>query len=206
VGPLTEQDARSAWMIYFNSPDIEATTRQVEDSGGTVRVAPMDVPGQARMAQFTDPQGGEFAAWQPSPNKGLESVDEPGSLTWTELYTPDADAAKAFYGRLFDWRTDDTELPGGAGTYAIISPTSGGEDRMQGGMMQVGPDVLSVAGGHAYWHPVFGTTDCDATAAAVTTNGGGVHMGPQDVEGVGRLAVCVDPFGADFVALQPERG
>jgi predicted enzyme related to lactoylglutathione lyase len=28
-------------------------------------------------------------------------------------------------------------------------------------------------------------------------------MGPEDAEGVGRLAVCVDPAGADFVVLTP---
>jgi hypothetical protein len=28
-------------------------------------------------------------------------------------------------------------------------------------------------------------------------------MGPEDVEGVGRLAVCLDPFQADFVLLTP---
>lgn len=30
-------------------------------------------------------------------------------------------------------------------------------------------------------------------------------MGPEDVEGVGRLAVCLDPSKADFVALTPAR-
>lgn len=40
----------------------------------------------------------------------------------------------------------------------------------------------------------------------MTGNGGRVQMGPQDAEGVGRLAVCLDPANADFVVLTPVRG
>jgi predicted enzyme related to lactoylglutathione lyase len=31
-------------------------------------------------------------------------------------------------------------------------------------------------------------------------------MGPEDAEGVGRLAVCLDPANADFVVLTPAQG
>ncbi|MFF8386274.1 VOC family protein [Streptomyces kanasensis] len=203
LGALSEEGARSAWMIYFCTRDADATTEAVRRSGGSVRVEPTEADGEGRMAQYTDPQGGQFAVWQPGTHKGLDAVDEPGSLSWVELYTTDAAAAKTFYGDLFGWRTQDMNLPGGGGTYALITPADLPEERMHGGLMELPAEQLQPTGGRPYWHPVFASEDCDATVARVTAAGGSVQMGPEDAEGVGRLAVCLDPAGADFVVLTP---
>ncbi|MEV0598421.1 VOC family protein [Streptomyces sp. NPDC050315] len=203
LGKLTEQGARPAWMIYFSVTDADATTQAVERAGGTVRVAPMDLDDWGRMAQFSDPLGGQFAVWQPGTDKGFELVDQPGSLSWTELYTSDATAAKEFYGGIFGWQFSDMELPGGGGTYSLITPAGLPENRMQGGLMQLPKEHLALANGRPYWHPVFNVPDCDTAVAKVTENGGSVQMGPDNAEGVGRLAVCLDPSNADFVTLTP---
>jgi predicted enzyme related to lactoylglutathione lyase len=203
LGKLTEEGARSAWMIYYCVTDADATTRAVENAGGTVRVAPMELDEWGRMAQYSDPLGGQFAVWQPGTNKGVDRVDEVGSLSWTELYTSDAAAAKDFYGRVLGWQFSDMELPGGGGTYSLITPAALPEDRMQGGVMELGKEALALTNGRPYWHPVFNVADCDAAVAKVTENGGSVQMGPEDAEGVGRLAVCLDPSNADFVVLTP---
>ncbi|MFD3944425.1 VOC family protein [Streptomyces sp. NPDC058579] len=205
LGKLTETGARSAWMIYYSVEDADATTRAVEQAGGTVRVAPMDLGEWGRMAQYSDPLGGQFAVWQPGKDSGVELVDAPGSLSWTELYTSDAAAAKRFYGDVLGWWYSDMELPGGGGTYSLVTPAGLSEDRMQGGIMGMRAEDLTLTNGRPYWHPVFDVEDCDAAVARVTANGGSVQMGPDDAEGVGRLAVCVDPSNADFVLLTPEK-
>jgi hypothetical protein len=205
LGKLTEEGARSAWMIYFSVTDADATTQAVERAGGTVRVAPRDLDDWGRMAQYSDPSGGQFAVWQPGKNTGFELVDEPGSLFWTELCTSDAAAAKEFYGGVFGWQFSDTELPGGGGAYVLITPAGLPEERMQGGLMELPKENLALAGGRPYWHPVFAVSDCDAAVAKVTENGGSVQMGPEDAQDVGRLAVCLDPSSADFVVLTPVR-
>ncbi|MFE5614004.1 VOC family protein [Streptomyces sp. NPDC056470] len=204
LGKLTEEGARSAWMIYYSVADADATLQAVERAGGTVRVPPMDLDEWGRMAQFSDPQGGQFAVWQPGTNKGVELVDETGSLSWTELYTTDDAAAKEFYGGVFGWQYGDMAMPGGGGTYTLITPAGLPEERMQGGLMKLTAKDLVLTGGKPYWHPVFAVADCDAAVAKVVENGGNVQMGPDDAEGVGRLAVCVDPSNADFVVLAPE--
>ncbi|MFD5409261.1 VOC family protein [Streptomyces nojiriensis] len=206
LGKLTEEGARPAWMIYHSVTDADATTEAVERGGGTVRVAPRDLDEWGRMAQYSDPLGGQFAVWQPGRSTGVELVDAPGSLCWTELYTSDAAAAKEFYGGVFGWRFSDMALPGGGGAYALITPAGLPEERMHGGLMELPAEHLALAHGRPYWHPVFAVTDCDAAVAAVTGNGGSLQMGPQDAEGVGRLAVCLDPANADFVVLAPVRG
>ncbi|MET9734447.1 VOC family protein [Streptomyces sp. NPDC006458] len=203
LGKLTEQGARPAWMIYYSVADADATTQAVTKAGGTVRVPPMDLDEWGRMAQYSDPLGGQFAVWQPGTSKGVELVDAPGALSWTELYTTDAEGAKKFYGDVLGWWYSDMELPGGAGTYALITPAGQPEDRMHGGVMGMAGEDLTLTGGKPYWHPVFNVDDCDEAVARITANGGSTQMGPQDVEGVGRLAVCLDPSNADFVVLKP---
>ena len=168
-----------------------------------MRVAPKDLGDWGRMAQFTDPLGGQFAVWQPGSNAGFELTDAPGALAWTELYTSDAEASKEFYGGVFGWQYGDMELPGDGGAYTLIRPAGLPEERMQGGLMELPKESLALADGRPYWHPVFGVTDCDAAVAQVTGHGGTVQMGPVDAEGVGRLAVCLDPSNADFVLLTP---
>ncbi|NBM16849.1 VOC family protein [Streptomyces sp. GC420] len=204
VGQLTEEGARSAWMLYFQVPDADEAAATVQRLGGAVRMAPTGVEDEGRMAQFSDPQGGQFAVWQPGEFPGLEAVDLPDTLCWTELYSTDAAGAKEFYGGLFGWETQDIPLPGDGGTYSLIGPAGAGQERMHGGIMQLPAEALTLTGGRPYWHPVFAVTDCDASVAKVTENGGSVQMGPEDAEGVGRLAVCVDPSGADFVLLNPQ--
>lgn len=204
IGPLTEKGARSAWMLYFRTEDADATAAAVDQAGGTVRVAPFDADGAGRMAQFTDPQGGQFAVWQPGETKGIETVNEHGALCWTELYTTDAEAARAFYGTVFGWTfdampmSDDDPM-----TYWLVTPAGQDQERMQGGIMELKREELATSGGRPYWHPVFQSSDCDATIARLTENGGTVQMGPETAENVGRIAVCQDRNGADFVVLTP---
>lgn len=205
LGPL-DRSARPAWMVYFRTSDADAAAEQVRAAGGTVRLEPFDIEDHCRMAQFTDPQGGQFAAWQPLRTPGLETVDEPGSLMWVELYTTDAAGAKAFYGGLFGWEYTDTPVPGRPETtYTMITPGGAApQERMHGGLMQVPRSALAVTGGNSSWRPVFRAADCDAAAALVREHGGNVVSGPENAEGVGRMASCLDPSGADFVLLTPQ--
>ncbi len=92
-------------------------------------------------------------------------------------------------------------MQGDGGVYTLITPAGLPEERMQGGLMQLRAEDLTLTGGRPYWHPVFAVADCDTAVAAVTGNGGSVQMGPVDMPDVGRLAVCLDPSGADFVLL-----
>ncbi len=43
---------------------------------------------------------------------------EPGTFCWVDLSTSDAAGAKVFYGELFGWEFEDSEIPGG-GAYTM---------------------------------------------------------------------------------------
>ncbi|MDS1270226.1 VOC family protein [Lipingzhangella sp. LS1_29] len=207
VGPLEEEGARSAWMLYFHTPDVDAAAASVRHLGGSVRVAPGDVGEEGRMAQFSDPLGGRFAVWQPNRAPGLELVNRPGALSWTELMTPDPSVAARFYGDLFGWHFAEMPMPDGTGTYRVITSAGGGsqqEQQEQGGIVELAAEHLPE--GTPYWHPVFNVGDCDSAAALASRGGGDVVLEPQDVTGVGRMAVCHDLFGAEFVVLAEPEG
>ncbi|MFD9211484.1 VOC family protein [Streptomyces sioyaensis] len=202
VGPLSEEGADSAWTVYFQTPDADATAKAVEQAGGSVRVAPMDVFTAGRLAAFTDPTGADFAVWQPRVQGGLDMVMAPNTLCWTELYTTDAAAAKDFYGTVFSWQSQDMPMGGGA-VYSVVSAPGGGktDDTGHGGIMQLQQEHLQ-AGSTSEWHPYFAVTDCDATFAAATGHGATAMIPPTDAPGVGRLAMLKDPAGAPFALLK----
>ncbi|MDI3406648.1 VOC family protein [Streptomyces cavernicola] len=114
-----------------------------------------------------------------------------GSLTWTDVGTPDIDRANGFYGGVFGWASE-----------------SAGEDF--GGYVTYRSDGQSVAGGMQVpeadappaWSLYFRTPDIEATAKAVEQAGGTVVLEPVDVGELGRMAVFTDPTGAGFSAWQ----
>ncbi|GAA1898821.1 VOC family protein [Streptantibioticus ferralitis] len=198
VGPLMQEGAAPAWTLYFHTPDADATAKSVEQAGGTVRFAPMDVFTEGRMAGFTDPTGAEFAVWQPIENQGLEAVNDPNTLCWTELHTAAPDTAKTFYRSVFGWQTQDMPMEGF--TYTVVVPAGGGEDAGQGGIMGVN-DELRESGWKPGWRPYFEVADCDAAVAVAKEKGGQVVAPPADLAGVGRMAALTDPFGAPFSVI-----
>ncbi|MGW0966463.1 VOC family protein [Streptomyces sp. NPDC002516] len=199
LGPLTQEGAKSAWMIHFKADDIQATVAAITAGGGAIRMEPMDVMGEGHLAQATDPQGAEFALWQPGKTVGLETASVPNTLLWVELHAADPLAAIAFYQGLFGWRTQDMPAPGM--TYRVLSTKDGDQqDASFGGVAPMGGG----AGEQPRWVPYFYAEDADAISAAATANGGTVLMPAEDVPEVGRIAWLADPFGAVFALLKPD--
>lgn len=193
VGPLGEGQT-SAWTIYFNVPDADATTKAVEQAGGTIRLEPMDVFTNGRMAQFTDPGGAEFAVWQPGETKGVDELNTPGSVSWVELHSAEPKAAQEFYGSTLGWTA--AEMPMSDGQYTLFSPEGGGENSEIAGVAQLQE-------GHSpHWLPYFETEDVDAAVARATEAGGSVVMPATDYPEVGRMAWLTDPFGARFALMR----
>lgn len=195
LGPLTEDGAKSAWTTYFRSDDVQASARDVVEGGGTVRLEPMHV-GEAWLAQFTDPQGAQFAVLQSG--AGLEKTSEDDTLVWVELHVGDPEAAIRFYEGLFGWRSEPMQAPGMA--YRVLSIKEG--DRQAGSFGGVAP-LEGRPEEDARWVPYFAVADADATVAAVQENGGAVLMPAADVPDVGRIAWLADPSQAVFAVLKP---
>ncbi|GGU44663.1 VOC family protein [Lentzea flava] len=128
---------------------------------------------------MTDPQGAEFGVWQQT---GLDAVSVPGALTWLELHSP-ADGV-SFYRTVFSW--DVVTIPGAPG--AFFRPAGTGAGRLFGAVVEDSA---------AHWLPYFEVTDVDQAAGAAE-----VIVEPYELDGVGRIAVLVDPFGARFGVMR----
>ena len=53
------------WLYYFNVEAIDAAIDRAQSGGAKLLMGPMEVPGGAWIAQFTDPQGALFALVAP---------------------------------------------------------------------------------------------------------------------------------------------
>jgi predicted enzyme related to lactoylglutathione lyase len=182
-----------AWAVYIATADSGETARRVEQAGGTVVVAPMDVMGAGRMAVFQDSQGAFFSTWQAGDHKGAQLVGEAGALCWVELNARDADGAKEFYPAVFGWKAETHE---GAMPYTEFYL---GPDAVAG-MMAMPAEIPQEV--PPYWLPYFGANDVDGTSGRGRELGAAVVVEPSEVPGGGRFAVLRDPLGAVFGLFQ----
>lgn len=102
-----------------------------------------------------------------------------------ELSTTDVPAAKAFYGKLFDWKLEDVPMPGASYTLIQVGTGTGG------GLMQ-----QMIPGAPSAWLAYVEVDDIAAATKKAQTLGAKVMKDVTEVMGAGWLSVIVDPTGA----------
>lgn len=112
-----------------------------------------------------------------------------GAVSWHELSTPDVEAAKAYYGKVFGWTFEAMDM--GGMTYSVIKI---GDEAIGG--------ITARAEGAPGWQNYVTVTDIDAALAAATAAGGRVLVPVTQIPNVGRFAVLADPQGGVIAAIQ----
>jgi uncharacterized protein len=114
----------------------------------------------------------------------------PGTFSWAELATSDADAAKAFYTKVFGWEYRDNPIPGGQ-VYSTV--------------VKNGKDVAALFSSEQppHWNCYVTVESAAAAAARATELGATVAAEAFDVMDVGRMAVIIDPVGATLCLWEP---
>jgi uncharacterized protein len=108
----------------------------------------------------------------------------PGTFSWAELVTSDANAAKAFYTSVFGWDYRDNPIPDGS-----VYSTALREDK----------DVAALFTSDEqppHWNCYVTVESADEAAKRAGELGANVVAEPFDVMDVGRMAVFMDPHGA----------
>ncbi len=192
--------ARPGWLGYIAVDDVDTRLAQLLQAGGAVHHPAQDIPGVGRFATVADPQGAVFCLFKghsdeapPQPAAGT-----PGTMGWHELYAGDQDSAWAFYSSLFGWTQDEAIDMGAMGVYQLFAASAGGP--AIGGMMTCPPEVPQPC-----WLYYVNVEAVDAAAARVTAAGGQVVSGPMEVPGGSWIVQCVDPQGAMFAMVAPQR-
>jgi uncharacterized protein len=111
----------------------------------------------------------------------------PGKFVWFEHLSRDPKKAQGFYGGVLGWKV--APFPMGEATYDMIL---------------AGDTLDSMIGGYAlpkndrqpsHWISYVSVEDFDADAT--------IPMSPEDIPGVGRFGVMVDPTGAMLAIIKP---
>lgn len=115
---------------------------------------------------------------------GKRESYEPGTFCWVDLSTSDLDGAKTFYGGLFGWKFEDSEIPGG-GVYTMCYVQGDPVAAMVRQDQQPG-----------HWNHYVSVENADKVAAKAKQLGARVFEEPFDVLESGRMALFADPGGA----------
>jgi predicted enzyme related to lactoylglutathione lyase len=114
----------------------------------------------------------------------------PGTFSWAELVTSDADAAKRFYTEVFGWAYRDDPV---------------GEGMVYSTALLGGQPVAALYTGDQppHWNSYVTVASADAAAARAAELGAGMLSEPFDVLDVGRMAVIADLAGASLCLWEP---
>lgn len=118
----------------------------------------------------------------------------PNAFVHVELNTTDVDAAKAFYGKLFEWKLED--VPMGDGVYTMIKTGSG----TGGGMMK-----HPMPGAPSAWLAYVEVGDIAEATAKAKSLGANIITDVTEVMGMGWLSILIDPTGAALGLWQQKK-
>src|SRR4051794_3627122 len=125
---------------------------------------------------------------------GLARTYPHGTFCWVELGTPDLEAAKVFYTRLFEWTYED--VPAGGEPYTVAK-----RDGIDvGGLDGHRPDE-----GFG-WQSYISVHDLPAVLDRARELGGTVLPHPGDLPVASRFAILRDPTGAEVTLWENEGG
>jgi predicted enzyme related to lactoylglutathione lyase len=119
----------------------------------------------------------------------------PGTPSWVELSSPDADASADFYRELMGWSPTEPGPVDQTGGYRMFQQDGQNVGGLMGHMQEGQPTV---------WTTYVSVADADEVTEKVKRAGGSVVVEPMDVMDLGRMAVYSDPAGAVFGVWQPK--
>lgn len=182
----------AVWQLYFASNNNEADIARAESLGAKVSFPNAVVGEFGSMVVLEDPTGAAFNLWQAGQHIGWQISEDPGSVAWFELYSPDAQKALEFYTAFLG--TTSELMPGGAEYYILKRG-----EQMLGAIMQIDPSWGEF---HPQWMTYFSVADADAAVKTVIEHGGKAMSAIDDTP-FGRMAAVMDPHGAYFKIVEP---
>jgi uncharacterized protein len=190
--PKSERQ-RAHWISYVSVEDVDQTAKAATAAGGKLIEPPSEIPTVGRTARIADPQGAEICPFKNAAGDPPDAEATQGHFFWNELHTTDPTKALAFYEKVLGFSHRSMDM-GPGGTYHIISRE--GVDR--GGVTSHLP-----AGMPPHWLPYVYVDDPDTTIARAKKLGATIPMSPEDIPGIGRFGVLVDPSGATIAVMKP---
>jgi len=190
---MSAQGIPPNWLSYVSVTSADESAAKAKANGATLLKEPFDVYTVGRMAVIQDPTGAVLAVWQAGDHKGAGIYNVPNSFCWNELATRDTKKAGEFYSTVFGWTRDTQSF--GPMEYTIFK----NNERGNGGMFGITPEMGQLP---PHWLVYFAVDDCDAKVKQATELGAQVMKPADDIPGVGRFAILLDPQGAAFAFIK----
>ena len=109
-----------------------------------------------------------------------------------ELNTPDLTKAKSFYGSLFGWKFEDSDM-GSFGIYTTFKPAEG-----------PGGGMFSMPGGNPGWLAYVGVKNIQESTAKARSLGANIVVDSQEIPNIGWMTIMQDPTGCTIALFQPK--
>ena len=110
-----------------------------------------------------------------------------------ELNTTDLNKAQSFYGKLFNWETEETKVPEGKYTLIKVGEGTGG------GML-----AQKMPGAPSEWLPYVAVDDIQAATDKARKLGGQVMKDVTEIPDRGWFSIITDPTGAHLGLWKPK--
>jgi predicted enzyme related to lactoylglutathione lyase len=117
-----------------------------------------------------------------------------GEFCWNELATPNLQASKDFYGKLFGWEFIDEAM--GDMIYTMIKR----QDKSLGGIWSIPKDMVNEIPPH--WMAYILVENLDKSLEKATQLGAGLIKPADNAGAFGRFAIITDPTGAPIALWQ----
>lgn len=180
----------SQWLSFLSVADVDTAAQQTSAAGGSVLLAPFDLPKVGRAAVVLDPQGAPLGLVRASFGDPADAPQPTlNHFLWTEELVPDPRAAASFYSKLagFDVVTEQ----GGERPFLLLR-----KGRNRAAIMRTPIDGM-----RAQWLVSVMVADPAASAQRARQLGAKVIVAPHPKVRNGTIALIADPSGA-LIALQ----
>lgn len=180
----------SQWLNFMSVANVDAAAERTVKAGGSVVVAPLDLPRVGRGAVVIDPQGAPLGLLRATFG---DPADTPAPalhrFLWTEELAKDPQAAATFYAGLVGYEVLTQDQ--GDKTFRVLKL----------GRERAGIIGMPFAGMQPFWLVSVMVADPAASAQRAKDLGGRVLLAPRSDVRNGSVALIADPSGA-VLALQ----
>lgn len=183
----------SRWVAYLSVEDVAATSRLVEEKGGTALIPARSLLERGEMALLADPDGAPFGVIRSSTGDPPDQLPEPGEWIWAVYQSPASERAAAFYQDVAGYEVVLDDRLASLPDYLLVA-----QGYARASLVEIPAEQ---AGLRPAWLYFVRVADVHATVARARELGGSVLVAPRPDLADGRLAVLKDPDGAAFGVL-----
>ncbi|HAZ13601.1 MAG: hypothetical protein A2X86_13800 [Bdellovibrionales bacterium GWA2_49_15] len=182
------------WVPYISVENMEDLVHKAQNAGGTVLVPISPAVDAGQTAMIKDPTDAIFAIWRPRQQDTDIHRSPPGAACFHELVTNNMDLAGMFYAQVFSWSPRAENF----GDIKYIMFNIGNVN--VGSMMGVPKQNV-----HPRWITYWCVQDCEKSLRKAIALGGTPCNTVEIIKRKGRYATLIDPLGALFGIMQPEK-